>query len=181
MPRIRTPLLNDARTGQIQQSYVWQRLGHFLKEGDIVLTESGTSQFGMPDATFPQNIRYITQIFWSSIGYTVGACLGALIAAQELDLHGRIILCVGEGSLQMTVQEVGTYIRYGFKPIIFVINNGRYSIERAIHGPQQGHNDISTLWDYQEDARIFRIKGGKRVEGKQSTVQRSRGARGYVE
>lgn len=50
----------------------------------------------------------------------------------------------------MTVQEIGSYIRYGFKPVIFVINNNGYSIERAINGPKQGYNDVSMLWDHQK-------------------------------
>jgi pyruvate decarboxylase len=109
----------------------------------------------MPDATFPPNSQFITQIFWSSIGYTVGACLGALVAAKELKHPGRVILVVGEGSLQMTVQEIGSYIRYGFKPIIFVINNNGYSIERAINGPKQKYNDVSMLWDHQKMLEFF--------------------------
>lgn len=109
----------------------------------------------MPDATFPANSRYITQIFWSSIGYTVGACFGALVAKKELQLPGRVVLIVGEGSLQMTVQEIGSYIRYGFTPIIFVINNNGYSIERAINGPEQGYNDVSMLWDHQRMLEFF--------------------------
>lgn len=148
--KIQPPLLNNSTSGPITQSYTWQRLGHFLEPNDILLAESGTAQFGMPDSTFPANLRYITQIFWSSIGYTVGACLGALVAKKELKLPGRVILLVGEGSLQMTVQEIGSYIRYGFKPIIFVINNNGYSIERAINGPKQGYNDVSMLWDHQK-------------------------------
>ncbi|KIW36739.1 uncharacterized protein PV06_11035 [Exophiala oligosperma] len=153
--RVVPPVLNDAKTGELKQSYVWQRLGRFLKDNDIVLAESGTAQFGMPDATFPRNTRYITQIFWSSIGYTVGSCLGALIAAKEMKYPGRVVLVVGEGSLQMTVQEIGTYIRYCFKPIIFVINNNGYAIERAIHGPKQGYNDVSMMWDHQKMLEFF--------------------------
>lgn len=154
-PKIEPPILNESKTGDLKQSYVWQRLGRFLKENDIVLAESGTAQFGMPDATFPRNTRYITQTFWSSIGFTVGACLGALVAAKELKHPGRVVLIVGEGSLQMTAQEIGTYIRYGFKPIIFVINNNGYAIERAIHGPEQAYNDVSQLWDYQKLLEFF--------------------------
>ncbi len=153
--RVEAPVLNDSKSGELKQSYVWQRLGRFLKENDIVLAESGTAQFGMPDATFPRNTRYITQIFWSSIGYTVGSCLGALIAAKEMKHPGRVVLIVGEGSLQMTVQEIGTYLRYGFNPIIFVINNNGYAIERAIHGPEQGYNDVSMLWDHQKMLEFF--------------------------
>lgn len=49
----------------------------------------------------------------------------------------------------MTVQEIGSYIRFGFTPVIFVINNDGYTIERAIHGERMGYNDISMLWDHQ--------------------------------
>ncbi|EHK96998.1 putative Pyruvate decarboxylase isozyme 2 [Glarea lozoyensis 74030] len=153
--KIEVPILSNLKSGKIEQSYTWQRLGKFLKPNDIILAESGTAQFGMPDATFPPNSQFITQIFWSSIGYTVGACLGALVAAKELKHPGRVVLIVGEGSLQMTVQEIGSYIRYGFKPIIFVINNNGYSIERAINGPKQKYNDVSMLWDHQKMLEFF--------------------------
>jgi pyruvate decarboxylase len=157
--------LNDSTSGLITQSYIWQRLGHFLKPNDIVLAESGTAQFGIADSTFPANTRFITQIFWSSIGFTVGACLGACVAAKELKLPGRVVLIVGEGSLQMTVQEIGSYIRYGFKPVIFVINNNGYSIERAINGPTQEYNDVSMLWDHQKMLEFF---GAREETGIQS-------------
>ncbi|EXJ58018.1 hypothetical protein A1O7_05441 [Cladophialophora yegresii CBS 114405] len=154
-PRVDVPVLLDQKSGQIKQAYVWQRLGRFLRENDILLVESGTAQFGMPDAIFPPNVKLITQTFWSSIGFTVGACFGALLAAKEMNHTGRVVLIVGEGSLQMTVQEIGSYIRYGLKPIIFVINNNGYAIERAIHGPEQGYNDVSTMWDYQKMLEFF--------------------------
>lgn len=153
--KIEPTILNASTEGKITQSYIWQRLGRFLKPHDIILAESGTAQFGIADATFPPSSRFITQIFWSSIGYTVGATLGALVAAKELQIPGRVILLVGEGSLQMTVQEIGSYIRFGFTPIIFVINNNGYSIERAINGPKQGYNDVSMLWDHQKMLEFF--------------------------
>ncbi|KAK2630632.1 hypothetical protein QTJ16_001452 [Diplocarpon rosae] len=163
--KLEAPVLNKSTSGAIEQSYTWQRIGKFLRANDIVLAESGTAQFGVPDATFPANVRYITQIFWSSIGYTVGACLGALVAAKELEIPGRVVLIVGEGSMQMTVQEIGSYIRYGFKPIIFVINNNGYSIERAINGPKQAYNEVSMLWDHQKMLEFF---GAREETGIQS-------------
>ena len=160
------PVLHDQKSGNITQSYIWQRMGKFLRENDIVLVESGTAQFGMPDATFPPNVKYITQTFWSSIGFTVGACFGALIAAKEIKHPGRVVLIVGEGSLQMTVQEIGSYIRYGLKPIIFVINNNGYAIERAIHGAKQEYNDVSMMWDHQKMLEFF---GARQELGVKST------------
>ena len=55
----------------------------------------------------------------------------------------------------MTVQEIGSYMRFGFTPIIFVINNAGYSIERAINGPTKTYNDVSMLWDYQKLLSFF--------------------------
>jgi pyruvate decarboxylase len=129
------PISHAEDSTKVLQSYIWRRLGKFLKPGDVVLAESGTAQFGMPDAPFPANITYITQQFYSSIGYTVGAALGAALALREkkgenVDYmpdqgehsrgQGRVVLLVGDGSLQMTVQEIGTMIKCGLKPIMFV-------------------------------------------------------------
>jgi pyruvate decarboxylase len=126
-----------------------------------LFAEVGTAQFGIRDTIFPANVSFNTQIFWSSIGFSVPATLGACVAAQELERSGRVILIVGDGSLQMTVQEAGSFMRFGFKPIIFVINDDGYSIERAIHGPEQQYNDISFHWDYQEMLEFF---GGAKVQ-----------------
>jgi pyruvate decarboxylase len=128
----------DIDSEKLVQSYIWTRIGQFLKPGDIVVAESGTAQFGMPDATFPENVTYITQIFYSSIGYSVGSALGAALALREKKLglarvnymqdggvnnagEGRVILLVGDGSLQMTVQEIGTMVRMGLTPILYVL------------------------------------------------------------
>lgn len=61
-------------------------------------------------------------------------------------------------------------LRYGFKPIIVVINNEGYTVERVIHGPAKVHNDIGK-WDYQSMLRFF---GG---EG----ISQSYSARTYAE
>jgi pyruvate decarboxylase len=59
-----------------------------------------------------------------SIGYSVGAVLGAALAARELadGADRRVILFVGEGSLQLTAQEISTMIRRGLKPILYFLS-----------------------------------------------------------
>ena len=71
----------------------------------------------------------------------------------------------------MTVQEIGSYIRYGFKPIIFVINNDGYAIERAIHGPEQGYNDVSMLWDHQKMLEFFGARTETGIRAKSRAVR----------
>ncbi|CZR47383.1 putative PDC1-Pyruvate decarboxylase, isozyme 1 [Fusarium proliferatum ET1] len=153
--RINPPQLRSDRSGQLIQDFVWQRIGKFLQPDDIIVTDCGTGQFGMFDATFPQRSRAITSTFWSAIGFSVGACLGACVAAREMKHPGRVILIVGDGSLQISVQDIGTCIRFGFKPIIFVVNNNGYSIERSIRGAELSYNDINSNWDHQQLLSFF--------------------------
>ncbi|MCE6983591.1 alpha-keto acid decarboxylase family protein, partial [Pseudomonas frederiksbergensis] len=83
------------------------------------------------------------QPIWGSIGYTLPALLGSLLAQPER----RQMLFIGDGSLQMTVQELSTILAHQLKPVIFLINNDGYTIERLILGENSSYNDINP-WRY---------------------------------
>ncbi|KAJ3781340.1 pyruvate decarboxylase [Lentinula aff. detonsa] len=125
----------------ISQAWLWARIGQFLQPKDVVIAETGTSAFGVLDIPFPDGAVFISQILWGSIGWTVGSTLGAAMAAREKRL-GRTILFIGDGSIQLTVQELSTMLREGLKPIVFVLNNSGYTIERAIRGEHRKYNDV---------------------------------------
>lgn len=56
-----------------------------------------------------------------------------------------MILFIGDGSFQVTAQELSSLIRYGANVLIFLINNQGYTIERLlVEGP---YNDIQP-WRY---------------------------------
>ncbi|KAH3688093.1 hypothetical protein WICPIJ_000935 [Wickerhamomyces pijperi] len=152
-------LLNSPADPQtpLTQEWLWTAVGSWFREGDIVITETGTSAFGIVQTKFPNNTMGISQVLWGSIGYSVGALLGAVSAAEEVDREKRVILFVGDGSLQLTVQEISTMIRWGLTPYIFVLNNDGYTIERLIHGEKAGYNDIQN-WDHQLLLQTFGAK-----------------------
>jgi len=79
----------------------------------------------------PPGCGYEFQMQYGSIGWSVGAVLGYALAAQPEGQ--RVVALIGDGSFQMTAQEVSTMIRYGADPIIVLINNGGYTIEVEIH------------------------------------------------
>lgn len=126
----------------LKQQWIWNQVGKFLQEGDVVITETGTSAFGINQSHFPNKTYGISQVLWGSIGFTTGATLGAAFAAEEIDPKKRVILFIGDGSLQLTVQEISTMVRWGLKPYLFVLNNDGYTIERLIHGEKAQYNDI---------------------------------------
>lgn len=136
---------NEAKFGKgaITQAYLWARMGKWYKENDVIISETGTSNFGIIDVPVPKDTSVVSQVLWGSIGYSVGAALGCALAAKEQG-DRRVILFVGDGSLQLTIQEIGTMIRHGLNPYIFVLNNDGYEIERCIHGPTRGYNNIQT-------------------------------------
>jgi indolepyruvate decarboxylase len=49
----------------------------------------------------------------------------------------------GDGAAQLTIQELGSMLRDHQHPVILVLNNEGYTVERAIHGPEQRYNDIA--------------------------------------
>jgi pyruvate decarboxylase len=141
------PLEDDLDSKLITQSWVWHRIAEWMQPHDVVFGETGTAAFGLPDATFPSDIRWITQTYYGSIGFCTPAALGADVALADMAKHqnkprGRVLLCTGDGSMMLTVQEIGNMVKNKLQPIIFVINNAGYTIERVIHGAKCTYNDI---------------------------------------
>jgi indolepyruvate decarboxylase len=126
----------------------FDRMSHFIKNDSIVIAETGVSLFSAAEMLMPEGATFIGQTFYGSIGYTVGATLGACMAAQ--DRHA--VLFVGDGSFQVTCQDLSTMIRNRLKPVIFLINNDGYTIERVIC--DRPYNDIQP-WQYHKLVDVF--------------------------
>ncbi|KAF2859294.1 pyruvate decarboxylase [Piedraia hortae CBS 480.64] len=131
----------------ITHHWLWPRLSSFLREGDLLITETGTSFMGYWETRLPRNVQVINQILWSSIGYGVGAAQGASLAAKDIGKGQRAICFEGDGSFQLTAQELSTIIRLNLDVTMFLIENDGYTIERYIHGETASYNDVSR-WQY---------------------------------
>ena len=127
-----------ARDQPLTQRMLWDRLCVALTPGNVVLADQGTSFYGMADHRLPRGVTFIGQPLWGSIGYTLPAALGAGVAHPDR----RTVLLIGDGAAQLTVQELGTFSREGLSPVIVVVNNDGYTVERAIHGETAPYNDI---------------------------------------
>lgn len=129
-------------TDTLSHKYLWLRVSSWFQEGDIIITETGTSAFGFLLAFLPDNCLGMSQILYGSIGYALGATLGAVMAAQEIDPTKRVVVFTGDGSLQATVQEISTMVKWETTPYIFVLNNEGSTVDRLIHGATAAYNDI---------------------------------------
>ncbi|GEN48215.1 alpha-keto acid decarboxylase family protein [Ligilactobacillus pobuzihii] len=134
----------------LTQEFYDQAVEASLQPGQTLLAEQGTSYFGLTTQPLPKDAKFIGQPLWGSIGYTFPAALGSQIA----DPLSRNVLSIGEGSLQMTLQEFGLAFRENLHSLILLIENDGYTVERYIHGMDQSYNNVPAF-DYDQVPRLF--------------------------
>jgi indolepyruvate decarboxylase len=139
----------------ITAAALYPRWANFLRPGDILVAETGTASMGLAFAEMPKGASFHNQTLWCSIGWGTPAALGAAVAAPDR----RVVLVTGEGSHQMTAQEVSQFGRYRLKPVIFVLNNSGYLIERLLcQNPAIEYNDLAP-WRYSELPKALGCEG----------------------
>ncbi|VTT77252.1 unnamed protein product [Fusarium fujikuroi] len=126
------------KTDHLLQDTFWKRISEFFEPGDIVMTETGTPSTGGRD--------------FGQLGRV--ALAQRDLVAEDSSRRGRTILFEGDGSFQMTAQELSTIIHKRLDMIIFLINNDGYTIERLVHGKDAAYNDIAP-WRYLEAPSCF--------------------------
>ncbi|HHT20260.1 MAG TPA: alpha-keto acid decarboxylase family protein [Tissierellia bacterium] len=122
---------------------LWKQLRPFFRAGDLIYAETGTASQAMGSLKLPKDTTYIASLIWGAIGFTLPALFGSLLANPQR----RQILFIGDGSFQVSAQALSRIIDRGLNPIIFVINNDGYTIERYIMGMEESYNDIPA-WQY---------------------------------
>lgn len=127
----------------LTQDTLWSIVQNWLPTDSIVVADAGTALYGAMELQMPTGTELLAQPIWSSIGYTLPAVLGTSLA----DPGRRSILFTGDGAAQLTAGELGTILHRGLTPIIVLINNSGYTIERVIQSPRAVYQDI-VPWDW---------------------------------
>ncbi len=133
-----------------------------------LIVETGDSWFNGFNMVLPDGAKFEIEMQYGHIGWSVPATFGYALGSPER----RIVLMVGDGSFQLTAQEVCQMVRLKLPVIIFLVNNHGYTIEVEIHdGP---YNNIKN-WDYagimevfndtDGDGRGFRATNGNQLSG----------------
>jgi indolepyruvate decarboxylase len=91
--------------------------------------------------------------YYASMGFAVPGALGAAMAEPRL----RPVVIVGDGAFQMTGAEMATLARYGFAPIVVVVNNASYKMLGTFDQPRT-YYELPT-WDYAGYARSLGCEG----------------------
>ena len=137
-------------TAALTQATYWPAIQDYLRPGDVLYIDNGTA-YSVLGLKLPPGSTFVGSVNWGSIGYSVGALLGAMTAAPDR----RHLLFVGDGSFQVSAQELSTILHHDHTPVILLINNGGYTIERGYLGKSEPYNDIAN-WSYADLPKVFR-------------------------
>ena len=141
----------DARLTRVE---LCRQIQEVINADTTLLVETGDSWFNGLKMRLPDGARFEIEMQWGHIGWSVPATFGYALKARDR----RIVLMVGDGSFQLTAQEVAQMIRLKLPVIIFLVNNHGYTIEVEIHdGP---YNNVKN-WDYAGIMNAFNAADGQ--------------------
>jgi TPP-dependent 2-oxoacid decarboxylase len=128
-------------TDALTVSTLFARLAPSITAKTVVISDPGDALFGAIDLPIKDGKDFLACGYYASLGFAVPAAIGVATADKTL----RPIVLVGDGAFQMTGMEISVAVRYGYDPIVIVLNNDGYLTERLILEGE--FNDI-TPWRY---------------------------------
>ena len=139
---------------ELTRAEIVRQIRPLVTSEGTVFVETGDSWFNGMQLTLPGGARFESEMQWGHIGWSVPAVFGYALGAPDR----RVVALIGDGSFQLTAQEVAQMIRQKLPVIIFLINNRGYTIEVEIHdGP---YNNIKN-WDYAGLVQAFNAEDGR--------------------
>ncbi len=133
-----------------------------LTNGDaIIVTDVGQHQMvACRYAKFNQSKSNITSGGAGTMGFGLPAAIGAKFGAPERP----VVAIIGDGGIQMTIQEFGTIMQTGINVKILILNNQFLGMVRQwqqlFHDKRYSFVDIESP-DYVMVAKGYRIEGAK--------------------
>lgn len=158
----RGKLPDAAEGGYVNPKYLLSRLSEYVDENAIVATEVGQNQIW---AANNFNVRkagsFITSGGLGTMGYGLPSAVGAKIGRPD----ATVITVSGDGSFQMSMQELGTMKQFGLGIKIIVFNNSRLGMVRELqknkHGGRYSQVHMEHNPDFIAIAGAYGFKGEK--------------------
>jgi pyruvate decarboxylase/indolepyruvate decarboxylase len=136
----------------------------FLDGKTTLLVETGDAWFNGMYMRLPKGARFEIEMAWGAIGWAVPASFGY---SMGMEPGRRLVSIIGDGSFQLTAQEVANMIRYKMNNVIFLVNNRGYVIESEIH---EGPYNYFKNWDYSGIISVFNAEEGTGLGLKATTA-----------
>ncbi|WP_163191652.1 biosynthetic-type acetolactate synthase large subunit [Clostridium thermarum] len=136
-------------------------ISELVDENAILVSDVGQNQmWASRHFDIFQNRLFITSGGLGTMGYSLPAAIGAKVACPDR----RVIVTLGDGSFQMSLQELGTIINTNVKLIIVLFNNSGLGMVRELQERVYQHTygvDIEHNPDFTKIAEAYGLNAKK--------------------
>jgi acetolactate synthase-1/2/3 large subunit len=168
-------------TGYVDPRYLLSMLSDFLPEDAVIATEVGQNQIWTANNYKVRKPRtFITSGGLGTMGYGLPAAIGARIGRPDVP----VVVISGDGSFQMSMQELGTMKQYDVDVRIVLFNNRRLGMVRELqltkHGGRYSQVCLDSNPDFVALAAAYGF-GGERIcsnDQVRPALERMTGAKG---
>ncbi|GAA4780942.1 biosynthetic-type acetolactate synthase large subunit [Olivibacter ginsenosidimutans] len=149
--------------GQMTMGEVINLLNELTHDDAVIVTDVGQHQMvACRYARFKQSKSNVTSGGLGTMGFGLPAAIGAWYGTPDR----TVVAIIGDGGIQMTIQELGTIMQFGAKVKILILNNQFLGMVRQwqqlFHDKRYSFVNITSP-DYITVAKGYHIPG-KRVE-----------------
>lgn len=138
---------------ELTRKEISRQIQALLDSKTTLFVETGDSWFNGVQLKLPPGALFEIEMAWGHIGWSIPAAFGYALRHPDR----KIIVMVGDGSFQVTAQEVSQMVRFNLPITIILINNRGYTIEVEIH--DGSYNKIKN-WNYALLVQAFNGEDG---------------------
>jgi indolepyruvate decarboxylase len=122
-------------------------------EDKIAIANTSLALFASADLKIRSSSSFISQAIWMSIGYSLGASVGAAFASTK-----RPVIFVGDAGFCEGHQALSTLVQYNLPAVLCVMSNALMGIQQFLAGPGFYVDNVIHRWDYAALAVAFGAK-----------------------
>lgn len=153
------PLTDAERAESLDAESFFRIFGLTLPDNATVVCDTGDALLGSMSLRTKESNNFLADAYYLSMGFAMPAAIGAIVAAPK----SRVYAIIGDGAFQMTGIELSTAAKYGFAPVVIILNNDGYGTQR--HIVDGAFNNIQP-WDYTKITELVRAGRSLRVATK---------------